>query len=93
MPVKRRKSKARPDDLKSWEMYFLSGYDYFDNLVDAGIVTDRRHVPRDIAEEAWHRLGAAYLDQYAEEQARERYPLHKRRKSGQCGVYGDVIVL
>ena len=51
MPVRRRRNKARPDEAKSWLMYMMSGSDFFSELVDAGIVEDRHHVPRELAEE------------------------------------------
>lgn len=75
MPVKRRKSKARPDELKAWGMWFLSGHDFFDDLVDAGIVPHHATQPDPaIALDAWQRCGDAWLEQYAAEQAREKYP-------------------
>lgn len=57
MPVRRKRSKARPDETKAWLMYMMSGADFFDELVDAGIVEDRHHVPRELAEETWRRIG------------------------------------
>lgn len=57
MPVRRRKAKARPAEAEAWLMYFMSGYDFFSDLVEAGVVDDRHDVPRDVAEETWHRIG------------------------------------
>lgn len=57
MPVRRRKSKARPDEAIAWVMYMQSGFDFFSDLVEAGIVEDRHVVPRELAEETWRRIG------------------------------------
>lgn len=67
MPVRRRAAKARPDEAKAWLMYMMSGYDFFEDLVEAGLVEDRRNVPRDLAEETWRRIGddvLAYMDEF-----------------------------
>ncbi|OWK18292.1 hypothetical protein AJ88_03625 [Mesorhizobium amorphae CCBAU 01583] len=40
----------------------MSGYDFFEELVEAGVVEDRHHVPRKLAEETWHRIGHDVLD-------------------------------
>lgn len=40
----------------------LSGYDFFEDLVEAGIVENRREVPRDLAEETWRCIGNDVLD-------------------------------
>lgn len=67
MPRKRRKSKARPDDLQTWEMIFQSGHDYFDDAKDAGIEVDDYGRADDAAvAEAWQRLGTEYLDTWAD---------------------------
>lgn len=66
MPVRRRISKARPDEAKTWLMYMQSGHDFFSELVEAGIVEDRHDVPRELAEETWHRIGHDVLDYMAE---------------------------
>lgn len=57
MPVRRRKAKARPDEASAWVMYMQSGFDFFSDLVEAGIVEDRHEVPRDLAEQVWHTIG------------------------------------
>jgi hypothetical protein len=47
-------------------MFMQSGHDFFGDLVDAGIVEDRREVPLELAEETWHRIGPeviAHLDE------------------------------
>lgn len=62
MPVRRLKSKARPDEAKAWLMFMMSGADFFGELVDAGIVENRQRVPRELAEEAWRRIGNDVLD-------------------------------
>lgn len=89
MPVKRRKSKVRPDDLLAWQMLFQSGHDYFDDLPTAGIETDNYgRVDRAIAEAAWRRFGdefmATWQDKYVEPWALEEFgeprPRGKRRR-------------
>ncbi|MBZ9984749.1 hypothetical protein LB521_26825 [Mesorhizobium sp. BR-1-1-8] len=40
----------------------MSGYDFFSDLVEAGIVQDRHQVPSDLAEETWRRIGNEVLD-------------------------------
>ncbi|MER8921694.1 hypothetical protein [Mesorhizobium sp. M0802] len=47
-------------------MYMQSGYDFFSDLVEAGVVEDRHEVPRKLAEETWHRIGNDVLDEMAE---------------------------
>lgn len=56
-------------------MWFECGHDFFDDLVDAGIVDQHAKQP-DLAtaRDAWFRCGSAWLEQYREAQARERYP-------------------
>ena len=43
-------------------MFMISGSDYFEDLVDAGIVEDRHQIPRELAEETWRRVGVDILD-------------------------------
>lgn len=75
MPVKRRKSKVRPDELRAWNTWFECGYDFFGDLVDAGIVDHRQVQPDlEIARDAWRRCGEVWLSQYRARQAQERYP-------------------
>lgn len=66
MPVRRRKNKARPDEAKAWLMFMMSGCDFFDDLVDAGIVPEGEVPTREFAEETWRRIGNDVLD-YMEE--------------------------
>lgn len=66
MPIRRRVARARPDEAKAWLMFMMSGYDFFSELVDAGIVEDRHEVPRELAEETWRRIGHDILDYMAE---------------------------
>ena len=66
MPVKRRRSKARPESAKAWVMYMMAGHDYFDDLVDAGIVPAGEMPTRDFAAETWQRMGAEILDAMAD---------------------------
>lgn len=66
MPIKRRKSKARPEEVKAWAMYFQSGCDFFGELVDAGIVPEG-HVPtEEFARETWHRIGHDVIEYIAQ---------------------------
>lgn len=68
MPVKRRRPKVRAEDLRAWEMVFLSGYDFFHELPAIGVETDAYSRPgRDEAEAAWQRLGSVYLEGYRDE--------------------------
>ncbi|BAV45371.1 Uncharacterized protein MLTONO_0468 [Mesorhizobium loti] len=62
MPVRRKKAKARPNEAEAWLMMMMSGYDFFSDLVEAGIVDDRHEVPRELAEATWHRIGHEVLD-------------------------------
>lgn len=65
MPIRHRRSKVRTDDLPAWAMTFQSGKDYFDDLEAAGVQVDAYgHPPRDVAREAWKRLGGAFLEHY-----------------------------
>lgn len=47
-------------------MYFMSGYDFYHELPDAGIIKAGQDVPRELAEETWHRIGADVIDYMAE---------------------------
>lgn len=63
MPVRRRKSKARPDEVRAWATFMLSGHDFFDDLADIGLVEAEAEP---LAEQTWRRIGVevlAYLDQ------------------------------
>lgn len=63
MPVKRRIPK-RNDTLayEVWNSIFDSGYDFFDELADIGIETQRPGRPYDAdALTAWQRYGARWL--------------------------------
>jgi hypothetical protein len=62
MPVKRRRSKARPESARAWLMFMMSGSDFFDDLVDAGIIQAGETPSRGLAEEVWRHMGADVLD-------------------------------
>lgn len=62
MPVRRRKAKARPAEARAWVMTMMSGRDYFDELVDAGIVAKGENPPRELVEETWRRIGPDILN-------------------------------
>ena len=65
MPVRKRVSKTRLDDLPARGLAFTCGRDYFDDLERAGVRVDSYGRPkREDAEAAWQRLGAAFLQQY-----------------------------
>ena len=75
MPVKRRKAKARPEDLAAWSTYFECGFDFFGDLADAGVTAQHSEEPsREAALQAWQRLGAAFMEQFTAEQAQQRHP-------------------
>lgn len=59
MPVRRRRSKARPDEARAWAMFMQSGRDFFDDL-DAVGLTQQTAEP--IAEATWHRIGPDVLE-------------------------------
>lgn len=65
MPIRRRKSKARPDEVKAWAGYFMSGCDFFDELAAIGLTED---TAAPLAEAMWHDIGdqvfAYYEDLY-----------------------------
>ncbi len=46
-------------------MFMMSGYDFFSDLVEAGIVEDRHEVPRELAEVTWRRIGNEIIDYMA----------------------------
>ncbi|RUW71024.1 MULTISPECIES: hypothetical protein [unclassified Mesorhizobium] len=88
MPVRKRASKARPDEAKAWMMYFQSGHDFFDELVDAGVVEDRHHVPRDLAEATWRRIGndvLAYMEEFYRGYHPPEHPIWAEREFGAPG--------
>jgi hypothetical protein len=67
MPVKRRRGKGRPEELRLWRDIFTFEYDFFDEAAEAGITTDSYgRVDRAEAEEAWHRLGAEFLETFSD---------------------------
>lgn len=50
-------------ELKAWSMTFKSGHDYLRALTPIGIAINEWHQPaREVAAEAWQRLGAAFLE-------------------------------
>lgn len=67
MPVRRRKSKARPEEVKAWAGYFESGFDFFGELADAGIVPRGEEPSLELARDTWRRIGRdvlVYLDRF-----------------------------
>jgi hypothetical protein len=66
MPVKRRTAKRRVDpetEMMIWSSVFGSGRDFFGELPSLGVSAGPGGVvDREAAREAWHRLGAAYMD-------------------------------
>lgn len=55
MPVRRRIDRRRTDDAKAWAGYFLSGYDFFDDLEAVGL---NEETAAPLADETWHAIGA-----------------------------------
>ncbi|MCQ1771311.1 hypothetical protein NOI24_08370 [Neorhizobium galegae] len=55
MPIRRHAGKRRTSaGIDAWETYLECGTDFFDDLVDAGIVTESRQKPSDAdAYAAW----------------------------------------
>ena len=70
MPVKRRNAKRRLDptiELKAWSMTFQAGVDYLQELPRIGVRTnDHSRTDLAVAEDAWSRLGARFLQEEAE---------------------------
>ena len=65
MPVKKRRSKARKDELSAWSDVFDCEFDFWDALPEIGVETDAYGLPdREVAREAWSRLGAAFMDEW-----------------------------
>ena len=67
MPVRARNAKKRIStaaELEAWETLFATGYDFFGDLG----LHHKEHTPeaRAAAKEAWHRLGANFLDNRAD---------------------------
>lgn len=63
MPVRRRTSKARPEEAKAWAGYLMCGADFFDDLAGVGL-TEETAEP--LADATWHRIGndvIAHLDE------------------------------
>jgi hypothetical protein len=62
MPRKRRTPKRRIDravELKAWTDLFETGFDFFDDLDEFGLVGDENK--RTAARSAWKRLGAEFM--------------------------------
>ncbi|QDB99780.1 hypothetical protein [Mesorhizobium sp. 8] len=58
MPVRRRKSRARPDEVAAWSGYMLCGADFFDDLAGVGLTEETAAA---LAEVTWHRIGLEVL--------------------------------
>ena len=75
MPTKRRAAKVRSspaEEVDAWSAYFNSGRDFFKCLPEIGIPIDEERRPdREIAQAAWHRLGAWFL---THQRPRQRHP-------------------
>jgi hypothetical protein len=82
MPVKRRASKRRlsPEaELEAWRCLFETGCDFFGDAAELTGLLEPVHVRfddqraeaerrwREAAQDAWHRLGAAFLANWTEE--------------------------
>jgi hypothetical protein len=79
VPVKRRTAKRRLDaraEAEAWESVFDCEYDFFDALPEIGVETDEYgRVDREVAEEAWHRLGNIFLAERPSQGVREPWAL------------------
>lgn len=66
MPVRSKRSKRKVGAFAPhWEMTFLAGRDYFDELPDAGVVVDEYgRPPVEVIEAAWRKHGRAFLVAY-----------------------------
>jgi len=65
MPVKRRLSKARAAFcFEDWEHYLGTGYDLFGDLRRAGVTESYEPPPEDLAQAAWHALGARVIAEH-----------------------------
>ncbi|CDZ60326.1 Hypothetical protein NGAL_HAMBI2605_09520 [Neorhizobium galegae bv. orientalis] len=72
MPVRRKASRRRTSaNLETWETYLECGTDFFDDLVDAGIVAESRLKPsREDAYAAW----LAFADELLHRWKTSRHP-------------------
>ena len=59
MPVRRRISKSRPDELAAWRVMFTTGFDFFNELEPLSIKTESD--ARTAAPEAWARMGGDFM--------------------------------
>ena len=70
MPVKRRRAKARIDqnqELKAWRRTFQYGVTFDGDLEPVGIPMAMGRPTDAEVEEAWHRLGWAFIAAYGRE--------------------------
>jgi len=67
MPVKRRKAKRlHTASIESWELYLECGRDYFDDLVEAGVVENHGDQPsEDQAYAAWLAYAEELLERWS----------------------------
>lgn len=70
MPVKKRNSRRKADEVKAWSIYFEMGCDLLWYLEEIGL-TEETAAP--IAEATWHRIGDAVIE-YIEEHHKDLTP-------------------
>lgn len=79
MPAKRRLAKARTTPMaeaKAWSDVFWGNCDYISSLeAHGGVEVIGHQVSREDAEEAWHRLGAIYLEHFLDRDERVPWAL------------------
>ena len=81
-PTKRDDGADQAAELKAWRMTFRGGFDYLRALPKIGVPIDAKHQPdRAAAENAWRRLGRAFLD-WAAEQPPHPLPSWAERQFG-----------
>lgn len=68
MPVRKRKGRRKPQaGLEAWECVFGSEFDFFGDLLDAGVALDDYGRPDRVeARLAWQRYGAEFLAHFTE---------------------------
>ncbi|MCH8916691.1 MAG: hypothetical protein IIC52_01405 [Proteobacteria bacterium] len=59
MPVRRRVSKARPNELEAWRVFFTMGHDFFQDLEPLGITSETE--AQAAAPDAWGHLGYEFM--------------------------------
>jgi hypothetical protein len=71
MPVRRRSTKRRASaTIEQWAIYLESGFDFFDDLPDAGVEVDDHGKPsREEALAAWEAYGLDLMERWRKQRA------------------------